>query len=103
LDEIDKLIRWTLVDEVAGEEPSPQVWQNIQAKIAARSQAMPSPPGMRRPWRQLASALRVWASDIIAPLNTSWDLRLTPQERSYLIWRESLSLAMIPITAMLIY
>lgn len=103
LDEIDKLIRWALMDEVAGEEPSPQVWQNIQARLVARSQAMPSQPEMRRPWRQFASALQAWASDITAPLNTSWSPRLTPQERSYLIWRENLLLAMMPMTAMIIY
>ena len=33
LDGIDELIRWVLVDEVAGEEPSPQVWDHIQQRI----------------------------------------------------------------------
>ncbi|MCK4449379.1 MAG: hypothetical protein KAX26_02180, partial [Anaerolineae bacterium] len=61
LDEIDELIRWALLDEVAGEEPAPQVWQNIRARLMAHSQARPSQPGMARPWRQLASALQAWA------------------------------------------
>ena len=95
LDRLDELIRWALLDEVAGEEPSPQVWQNIQAGLMMRSQAMPSQPGTELPWRQFASALQAWASGITAPLNVSWDSRLTPRERSYLIWRENLLLSMM--------
>ena len=103
LDEIDELIRWALLDEVAGEEPSPQVWQNIQARLMVHSQARPSQPGMARPWRQFASALQAWALGITAPLNVSWDSRLTPQERSYLIWRENLLLSMMTMAAVTIY
>ena len=102
LDGLDELIRWALLDEVAGEEPSPQVWQNIQAGLMMRSQAMPSQPGMERPWRQFASALQAWALGITAPLNASWDSRLTPQERSYLIWRENLLLSMMTTAAVTI-
>ena len=103
LDGLDELIRWALLDEVAGEEPSPQVWQNIQTRLMMRSQAMPSQPGMERPWRQFASALQAWALGITAPLNASWDSRLTPQERSYLIWRENLLLSMMTTAAVTIY
>ena len=57
LDEIDRLIRWALVDEVAGEEPSPQVWHRIHARVAARYRAVPSQSGVERPWRQLLASL----------------------------------------------
>ena len=103
LDEIDELIRWALLDEVAGEEPSPQVWQNIQARLITRSQAMPNQSGMERPWRQFVSALQAWALGITAPLDASWDSRLTPRERSYLIWRENLLLSMMTTAAVTIY
>lgn len=102
LDEIDELIGWTLQDEVAGEEPSPQVWQNIQARLMARPRIMPSQSGADRPWRQFASALQAWALYIIAPPGTSWDPRLTRQERSYLIWRENLLLSMMTMAAVTI-
>ncbi len=102
LDGLDELIRWALLDEVAGEEPSPQVWQNIQTRLMMRSQAMPSQPGTERPWRQFASALQAWALGITAPLNVSWDSRLTPRERAYLIWRENLLLSMMPMAAVTI-
>ena len=103
LDAIDELIRWALVDEVAGEEPSPQVWQNIQARLMARSWAMPSQSGVEQPWRQFVSLLQAWASSFVAPLDANWDSRLAPQERSYLIWRETLPLSMMPMAAMIIY
>lgn len=103
LDGLDELIRWALLDEVAGEEPSPQVWQNIQTRLMMRSQAMPSQPGTKQPWRQFASALQAWASGITAPPNVSWDSRLTPRERSYLIWRENLLLSMMTTAAVTIY
>lgn len=102
LDELDELIRWALLDKVAGEEPSPQVWQNIQARLMVRSQAMPSQPGTERPWRQLASTLQAWALGIIAPLDASWDSRLSPRERSYLIWRQNLLLSMMTTVAVTI-
>lgn len=103
LDGLDELIRWALLDEVAGEEPSPQVWQNIQAGLMVHSQAMPSQSGVEQPWRQLASVLQAWALGIIAPLDANWDSRLAPRERSYLIWRETLPLSMMPMAAMIIY
>jgi hypothetical protein len=102
-DAMDELIRWALLDEVAGEEPSPQVWQNIQARLTARPHAMPSQSGAERPWRQLASILQAWALSFVAPLDANWDPRLAPQERSYLIWRETLPLSMMPMAAMIIY
>ncbi len=103
LDAIDELIRWALLDEVAGEEPSPQVWQNIQARLTARSRAIPSQSGVERPWRQFASVLQAWALGLIAPLDANWDSRLAPRERSYLIWRATLPLSMMPMAAMIIY
>ncbi len=96
-DAIDELIRWALVDEVAGEEPSPQVWQNIQARLMTRSQAIPSQSGVERPWRQFASLLQAWAWGIITPLDVNWDPRLAPRERAYLLWRENLSLSIMPM------
>ena len=99
LDAIDDLIRWALLDEAAGEEPSPQVWQNIQARVVAHSRAMPIRPRASRPWRQFASALQDWAWGFAVPLDTNWDTRLTPRERAYLIWRENLLLSMMPIAA----
>jgi len=102
LDRVDELIRWALLDEVAGEEPSPQVWQSIQARLIPRPQVMPSQSRMKRPWRQLASALRTWALGITAPLDMVWDSRLTPREHSYLIWRENLLLSMMTMAAMTI-
>jgi hypothetical protein len=103
LDEIDELIRWALLDEVAGEEPSPQVWWNIQARLKARSEAMRGQSGVERPWRRFASMLQAWTLGIIAPLDANWDPRLAPRERSYLIWRETLPLSMMPMAAMIIY
>ncbi len=102
-DEIDELIRWVLLDEVAGEEPSPQAWQNIQARLMAHSWAMPSQSGVKSPWRRVASTLQTWASGFGASLDANWDPRLAPQERSYLIWRESLLLSMMPMVAVRIY
>jgi hypothetical protein len=103
LDEIDELVRWALLDEVTGEEPSPQVWHNIQARIAAHSsQAMSSESGAARPWQRLASSLQALALSFAAPLDTNWDPRLAPRERSYLIWRETLPLSTMPITALFI-
>ena len=103
LDTIDELIRWALLDEVAGEEPSPQVWQNIQTRLKARSWAMPGQSRVERPWRQFASVLQAWTLGLIAPLDANWDPRLAPRERSYLIWRETLPLSMMPMAAMIIY
>jgi hypothetical protein len=99
LDEIDELIRWALMDEVAGEEPSPQVWYSIQARLTARFRAMPSQSGVERPWQQLASVLQDWAGGFVAPLDANWDAKLTPRERAYLIWRENLLLSMKPMAA----
>ena len=103
LDAIDELIRWALLDAVAGEEPSPQVWHNIQARLTARSRAIPSQSGVERPWRQFASTLQAWASGFGASLDANWDSRLAPRERSYLIWRATLPLSMMPMAAMIIY
>jgi hypothetical protein len=100
-DEIDELIRLTLLDEVAGEEPSPQVWQNIKARIAY-SQTMPGPSGRKRLGRQLASAIQTWISGLFAPWDEKWEYRLAPQERAYLIWRETLSLLMMPMAKAII-
>jgi hypothetical protein len=99
LDEIDRLIRWALIDEVAGEEPSPQVWHNIQARLTACSRAIPSQPVLKRPWRQFASLLQDWALGLMAPLDANWEAKLTPRERAYLIWREHLLLSMKSTTA----
>jgi hypothetical protein len=99
LDEIDGLIRCALLGEVAGEEPSPQVWQNIQARLMTRSWAIPGQSGVMRPWRQLTSALQDWASGLAAPLDTNWYIKLTPRERAYLIWRENLLLSIMPVAA----
>ncbi|MFQ5811750.1 MAG: hypothetical protein ACE5I2_00945 [Anaerolineae bacterium] len=103
LDEIDELIRWALLDEVTGEQPSPQVWQDIKARVMTHSPAMPSQSGAERPWRQFASTLQAWALSFVAPLDANWDPRLAPRERSYLIWRETLPLSMMPMAAMIIY
>ena len=32
-DEMDTLVRWTLRDSVAGEEPPPEVWDKIRARL----------------------------------------------------------------------
>ena len=32
-DEIDALVRWVLQDSVAGEKPSPEVWDKIRARL----------------------------------------------------------------------
>ena len=32
-DEMDALVRWALRDSVAGEEPSPEVWHRIRARL----------------------------------------------------------------------
>lgn len=103
LDEIDQLIRWALLDAVAGEEPSPQVWQDIKARVMTRSRAIPSQSGVERPWRQFVSALKAWTLGILAPAEANWDPRLAPRARSYLIWRESLLLSMMPTTAAIIH
>jgi hypothetical protein len=103
LDAMDELIRWALLGEVAGEEPSPQGWQNIQAKLRAHSCAMPSQSGVKRSWRRFASVLQAWAGGVAPPFNANWDSRLVPRERSYLIWRETLPLSMMPMTTMIIY
>jgi hypothetical protein len=102
LDGLDELIRWALLDEVAGEGPSPQVWQGIQAKLMVRSQAVPSQSRVKRPWRQFVSALQTWALSITAPLDVVWDSRLTPRERSYLVWRENLLLSMMTVATVTI-
>ena len=102
-DEIDELIRWALLGEAAGEEPSPQVWHNIQARLTAHSRTMPSQSGVEQPWRQFASVLQAWALGLIAPLDANWDSRLAPRERSYLIWRATLPLSMMPMATMIIY
>jgi hypothetical protein len=102
LDATDELIRWALLDEVAGEEPSPEVWHNIQARIMAHSQAMPNPSGVKRPWRHFASLLWDWALGLVAPLDANWEAKLTPRDRAYLIWREYLLLAMKSTTAVAI-
>ncbi|MBL7184084.1 MAG: hypothetical protein ISS50_06505 [Anaerolineae bacterium] len=103
LDAIDELIRWALLDAVAGEEPSPQVWHNIQARLTARSRAIPGQSGVARPWQQFASTLQAWALGITASLDANWDPKLAPQERSYLIWRATLPLSMMPMATMIIY
>jgi hypothetical protein len=103
LDEIDQLIRWALLDAVASEEPSPQVWQDIKARLMTRSRDMPSQSGVERLWRQFASALKAWTSAVLAPSEANWDPRFAPQTRSYLIWRESLLLSMMPTTAAIIH
>ena len=102
-DEIDELIRWALLDEVAGEEPSPQVWQDIKTKIMMHSQAMPNQLEGERPWRQFTSTLQAWTLGILAPLGANWDPNLASQERSYLIWRENLLLSMMPMSTVMIY
>jgi hypothetical protein len=101
-DAIDELIRWALLDEVAGEEPSSQVWQNIQAKVIAHSRAMTSQSRVERPWRQFASVLQAWVWGLIAPLDANWDPVLTPRERAYLIWRQNLLLSMMPLATAII-
>ena len=102
-DATDALIRWALLGEVAGEEPSPQVWHNIQARLTTSSWAMPGQSGVEWPWRQFASVLQAWVWSFVTPLDANWDSRLAPRERSYLIWRETLPLSMMPMAAMIIY
>ena len=103
LDEIDQLIRWVLLAAVAREEPSPQVWQGIKARVMTHSRAMSSQPGAERPWRQVASVLRAWTSAVLASSGADWDPMLAPRERSYLIWRENLLLSMMSTSAAIIY
>ena len=103
LDEIDQLIRWVLLDAVAREEPSPQAWQGIRARVMTYSRAMSSQPGAERPWRQVASVLRAWTSAVLASSGADWDPMLAPRERSYLIWRENLLLSMMSTSAAIIY
>jgi hypothetical protein len=103
LDAIDDLIRWSLLSEVAGEEPSPQGWQSIQARLAERPRAVPGQSGAEQPWRQFASALQAWAWGLVTPSDANWDSKLAPRERSYLIWRENLLLSSLSTTAMIIY
>jgi len=100
-DEIDTLIRWALLDEVAGKEPSPRVWEGIKAKLMLHSQAPPD--RSKRLWRRFASALQAWALGILAPLDPNLDSRLASRERSYLIWRETLLLSMMPMTVGIVY
>jgi hypothetical protein len=102
-DEIDELIRWALLDEVASEEPSPRVWKDIKAKLMLHSQALPSQSGAERLWRRFASALQAWTLGIFAPLNPNLDSRLASRERSYLIWRETLLLSMMPMAVGIVY
>jgi hypothetical protein len=99
LDMLDELIHWALVDEVAGEEPPPQVWQNIQARVTANSRARPSRWRVKRPWRRFASILQACAWGFMAPLDAQWDSRLAPGERSYLIWRQNFLLSLVPVAA----
>jgi len=103
LDEIDQLIRWALLDAVASEEPSPQVWQDIKAGLMTRSRTMPSQSGAEHLRRQFASALKAWVLAVFAPLEVSWDPRLAARERSYLIWRENLSLLVMPMAVRMVY
>lgn len=100
LDAIDEWMRWTLVNEVAGELPSPRVWQNIQAKITAPPQAAPRQSRARGWWRNLASLLQAYALGFMAPPDASLDSRLAPKERSYLLWRESFLLSLMPMAVM---
>jgi len=102
LDAIDEWMRWTLVNEVAGELPSPRVWQNIQAKIAAPLQAAPRQSRAKELWRNLASLLQAYVLGFIAPPDTDLDSRLALKERSYLLWRESLLLSLMPMTVMVV-
>lgn len=103
LDEIDELIRWALLDSVAGEEPSPQVWQDIKARLMTRSRAMPSQSGVEHRWRHFASTIQACALGTLAPWDANWHSRLAPRERSYLVWRENLLLSMMPAAALIIY
>jgi len=103
LDEIDQLIRWALLDAVASEEPSPQVWQDIKARLMTRSRTMPSQSGGERSWRQFASALKDWTLGILTPSEANWDPRLASRERSYLIWRENLSLLVMSMAVRMVY
>jgi hypothetical protein len=41
-DEMDALVRWALRDSVAGEEPSPEVWDKIRARLE-QPEAQPYP------------------------------------------------------------
>ncbi len=87
--EFDSLIRWALHDSVAAEEPSPDVWEQIQQRIAddatvARA-APPSRIFSRRLWLgwligaganfpvpgdpRLAWQRRLHAFDVRAPLS----------------------------------
>jgi hypothetical protein len=100
LDVIDELIRWALVDEVADQEPSPQVWQNIQAAVISCSRPRSGPSRARRPWRQFASILQACAWGFVAPVEANWDPRLAPKERSYLIWQQSFLLSCVPVAVM---
>jgi hypothetical protein len=41
-DEIDALVRWVLRDSVAGDEPSPEVWNRIRARLEQpKAQSLP--------------------------------------------------------------
>ncbi len=100
LDVIDELIRWSLVDEVADQEPSPHVWQSIQAAVISRSRARSRASRVRRPWRQFASILQACAWGLIFPIEASWDPRLAPKERSYLVWQQSFLLSLVPVAVM---
>ncbi len=97
VDAIDEWMRWALMNEVAGELPSPRVWQNIQAKIAAHSEVTSRPSRARGLWRNLASLLQTYAVGFLAPLEVSLDSRLAPKERSYLLWRENFLLCLMPM------
>ena len=102
-DAIDEMIRWALLGEVAGEEPSPQVWRRIQAWLATSPRFSPSRSEVDRPWRQFTSVLHSWVWGIVAPMGAERDSWIAPREHSHLIWRETLPLWVIPTVAMIIY
>jgi hypothetical protein len=102
LDSIDELIRWSLLDEMVGEEPSRQTWQRIQAKLATRSQTTSSQPGVDHPWWQFASVLYAWVWGTVAPLDANWDSRIAPKDQPYLMWRETFPLSVSPTISMII-
>ena len=100
LDMTDELIRWALLDEVTGQEPSPQVWQRIQAEVVSRSRAKSRASRGRLPWRQFASILQACAWGLIFPVEANWDPRLAAKERSYLVWQQSFLLSLAPVAIM---
>jgi len=60
-DGIDDLIHWALRDSVAGEEPSPHVWERIQGGVLARREAALA----SRPRRRKALKRRLWLSWLV--------------------------------------